>query len=108
MISKDEFLKAIDATKSYSEVTNDIYNICRKHHMDASFGIGDNLVDAVIDVLMDGMNDEYEYIAWWVFDCEYGKCNNTVIVKNDDGDKNCELDSAEKLYDFLVEYYNKD
>ena len=111
MISKDEFLNAIDAIRTHEMFVTDVFDVCSKHNINTDycvFGLSDSLVSTVVDLLADGMNDTYEYISWWLFDCDFGKHNNTVVVKGDDVDKSYDLDSAEKLYDFLVEYNNKD
>jgi hypothetical protein len=111
MISKDEFLNAIDAIRTHEMFAYDVYNVCSKHNVNMDYCVfepSNNLVSVVVDLLTNGMNDTDEYISWWLFDCDFGKYNNTVVVKGDNVDESYDLDSAEKLYDFLVKYNNKD
>jgi len=106
MISKEEFLKAIEVLRQQSQV-DDNFQI----HLEAAFPgsyapIYDNrLWTLSINLLEQLIEDKAEYISWWVFETDFGKERPDVYWKSPDGkqEKEWNLTTAELLYDFLVE-----
>lgn len=68
-----------------------------------------SLQDALIDVLASAMNlptDDYigNTIAWWVYETDCGQISPIITVQSKDGKRNKEfnLNTIERLYDFCV------
>lgn len=106
MIAKEEFLKAIETLKQQDSIDNNF-----QAHMGAAFPgsyapIYENFLWALsIHLLELAMEDRYEYVSWWVYETDFGKCEDmTEITWTEDGqEKSVNLMTAEALYDFLVE-----
>lgn len=63
------------------------------------------LFKALIRILSIELFDENKFIEYFIEECNYGKNPKKVIWKDtNDNKKEVLLDSAEKLYDFLLEY----
>ena len=106
MITKAEFIKAIEALKQQDAI-DDNFQI----HMEAAFPgsyapIYENCLWSLsIHLLELAMEDRYEYIDWWVWETKFGKDNPNVTWNSSDGEpeKVWVLDTPEALYDYLVE-----
>lgn len=106
MISKEEFIKAIEALKQQNAVDDNFHT-----HMEAAFPgsyapIYENVLWALsIHLLELAMEDRYEYVSWWVYETDFGKREDmTEITWTEDGqEKSVNLMTAEALYDFLVD-----
>lgn len=64
------------------------------------------LEEIVINLLskLMGLNDESDTISWWIYDCDWGwKGDDCIAIEG----KSISLNSAEGLYDYLVEYEAK-
>lgn len=112
MISKEEFLKAIDALKQQNAVDDNFHT-----HMEFAFPgsyapIYENGLWALsIHLLESAMEDRYEYVNWWIYETDYGKRESmTTVSWTEDRQKiSVNLTTPEALYDFLVEnakHYN--
>lgn len=106
MITKEEFLKAIEALKQQNVIDDNFQT-----HMEAAFPgsfapIYENSLWALsIHLLELAMEDRYEYVSWWVYETDFGKREDmTEITWTEDGqEKTVNLMTAEALYDFLVD-----
>ena len=52
-------------------------------------------LESLLDVLKETI-DNYEYISWWLYE------DVEKIVRFNDGRTKVKLDTAEQLYDFLI------
>lgn len=106
MITKEEFLKVIDAIKQQNTVDDNFHT-----HMELAFPgsyapIYENGIWALSILLLElAMEDHYEYVNWWIYKTNYGKRENmTTVSWTEDGQKmSVKLTTPEALYDFLVE-----
>ena len=106
MITKAEFIKAIEALKQQDAIDDNFQT-----HMEAAFPgsyapIYENCLWSLsIHLLELAMEDRYEYIDWWVWETKFGKDNPNVTWNSSDGEpeKVWVLDTPEALYDYLVE-----
>ena len=48
-------------------------------------------------VLKEAVNDQYDYISWWLYDTD------DYIVETKDGSQKWDLQEPEALYDYLME-----
>ena len=81
---ENKFLEGLDAVSP--ETNNDTFIYCDYESL-------------VVDLMIEEMKDKDEVISWWIYDTEFGTNDSfrTLFVE----DKQVELDSAEKLYDYL-------
>lgn len=109
MISKEEFIKAIEALKQQNAVDDNF-----QLHMEAAFPgsyapIYENVLWALsIHLLELAMEDRYEYVNRWVYETDYGKREDmTEISWTEEGqEKSVNPTTPEALYDFLAEQTN--
>lgn len=98
MISKETFLKAIDLIKEQDTVNKEFSHALEKvgngHFL---FETDNKYLEALLMVLREGINDKYDYISWWLY--EESPDNK---ITSADGKKEWILDTADKLYDFIV------
>lgn len=58
--------------------------------------------------LMNAIGDKYEWVSWYVNTTKYGKVNNSVSTgDSSENVKHYVIDSADALYDFLIDYYSE-
>lgn len=62
------------------------------------FGCKNRCLDALLMVLKEAVNDQYDYIDWWLYEA-----SPEYQVWSDNGTKEWCLKEPEKLYDFIVE-----
>lgn len=103
MISKETFVKSINAIKDSWDMADELNDIFRKHSRDDfsdGFSYVDpNLVDILITVLEEGMLDKARFVSWWCFDCNFGE---NSIVEDENGIQHT-LDTPGELYNFLIQ-----
>ncbi|KAA0888727.1 hypothetical protein [Oryzomonas rubra] len=103
MISKQEFVKALNAILAREALRNKIDNDM------AGIGIGiiaDPLEDALVDVLDATLDLNHPpkdgIVSWWLYECSavtaprVGKCSI--------GDKDYTITTPEELYDYAMDY----
>ena len=102
MISKECFINTISDMKKLDEIENKVSLIYRENGIDCcNTGIRCNYESIILDLLEDAMNDKGEWIAWWIFEMNFGEGVTEDSAQYEDG---CpiRLYTAEDLYDFLV------
>ena len=108
MISKGNFLTAVETIKETEEFYMELGRVCREHDINSEFldnSVDLKLQDVIVDILSDAMGDIDEFIPWWLYDCRYGSDHAEITVKENATYIKYELDTAENLYNFLVKYY---
>lgn len=111
MITKEEFLKAIEALKKQSE-TDDNFDT----HMSAAFPgsyapIYENALWELSIHLLELLTEyPYDYISWWIWETEFGKREDmtTVSWEENGKERSANLNTPEALYDFLKECAEKE
>ena len=104
MIRKDDFVRSINAILEQAERDEEVNNaldvICGN---DYSFCVAETstiVTTALLDLLRNLINDEDDYIGWWLYE------DVEKEVKDAFGNI-IELDTPEKLYDFLISNYKQ-
>lgn len=109
MISKADFVNIIEAIKDADNFMTDIAVVCGKYGVEYEGGTTDiccKLLSSIVELLTSVFNDTDQWISWWVYDCQYGKVYSTVKTQDADGNwAEEDIDTPEKLYDFLVNRY---
>lgn len=110
MISKEKFAKIMNHLRNREDMAQKILQI----HLDYDIPVSDakmscprdfGLEDIVLDLLVNIFHDGQDLISTWMVDGDFGRDIN--------GRKffyNCEeidLDTPEKLYDLLMEFYKR-
>lgn len=106
MISKEKFVEIINRLKDYNDLQDKIQNLFRDNidnqEMDfmnaGSICIGHESV--VVDLLKNIFDDKYDYIGYYLYECDYGRETENKIFDNDD--KPIDISTPEKLYDYLI------
>jgi hypothetical protein len=63
----------------------------------------DGLYDTLVDVVSDKYNDKHEWIKWFVYDNDFGKCGLEAVI----GRKKLVADSVKKLFKIMETQYGK-
>lgn len=108
MLTKNEFVHVIENMKEVDDFYDDFYEVTRKHGiggMDSFDDMHCKMSSLLGDVLISMFDDTDHYLDWWLWDCEYGSDHADVCwVDEKTGEKkSVNLDTPEKLYDFLIE-----
>lgn len=113
MLTKKEFVHVIETMKETDAFYDDFYNVISKYGlggMDSFENMHCKMSSVLNDVLTSMFSDDEHYLDWWMWDCDYGKDHADVDwVDEKTGEKmHVNLNTPEKLYDFLVEQMKND
>lgn len=104
MIRKDDFVRGINAILEQAERDEEINNaldvICGNDYSSCVAETSTIVTTALIELLGNLINDEDDYISWWLYE------DVDKIITDAFGNK-IEIDTPEKLYDFLVNNYKQ-
>lgn len=104
MIRKDDFVRSINAILEQAERDEEINNaldvICGNDYSSCVAETSTIVTTALIELLGNLTNDEDDYIGWWLYE------DVEKEVKDAFGNI-VELDTPEKLYDFLISNYKQ-
>ena len=96
-ISKELFCKAIHLLQEQEAVDDEFGRVLQKvgngHFV---FGTENRYREALLMVLKDGLNDQYDYIDWWLYE---GAPDYKVWTE--DESREWDLTEPEALYDFI-------
>ena len=98
IITKETFCKALEMIREQERINDDFSQALQKvgngYYV---FGTENRYYDAMLMVLKEAVNDQYDYISWWLYDTD------DYIVETTDGSQKWDLREPEALYDYLVE-----
>ena len=97
MLSKETFceaLRKIQAQKNRDEQFSKVLTLMGDGHF--VFEGGAPLLAALLDVLKEAVNVQYDYISWWLYDA----APDYEVWTDDEKTKWC-LKEPESLYDFI-------
>ena len=104
MIRKDDFVRSINAILEQAERDEEINNaldvICNNDYSSCVAETSTIITTALIELLGNLTNDEDDYINWWLYE------DVDKVVTDVFGNK-IEMDTPEKLYDFLINNYKQ-
>lgn len=108
-MTKETFIKALEAIQRQHEQDCEKAELLEKVFPE-SFAANlmyDNglLQNAIIAILTEAMNDTDNFIEHFLWELDFGRKGEKLEVKTADG-KQHHLTAAEKLYNFLKEYYD--
>lgn len=98
MISKETFCKAIELIQEQDRINEEFSkSLASMGNGHFVFGTEDRCREALLLVLAEAVNDQYDYIEWWLYEP-----NICRVVRLADGSKCWDLATPEALYDFIV------
>lgn len=108
-LSKDEFVDIIHRLQEASELVDKVEELFRnsRENIDCDFCNGARLQIShegiVVRLLEKLMHDDAEIICHFIYELEYGKAYTQGCVM--DGDREIDISTEEKLYEYLIEKY---
>lgn len=103
MISRDRFVRVINFVKKMHEAEDEINEVYKRNNMEFNNFSFCEYEGELIDLLIDCVNDEDDWICWWIYDTKCGKelANDNLWAEDENGNK-IDLTTPEKLYDYIV------
>lgn len=101
MFSKEEFVEILNALCKERDVLSELYQKYNIDIIDCGWRQSDYYL---VKLLQYVFNDEASWIDWWCWETDFGRDWDLSRLYYTENDREVELiiDSAEKLYDFLV------
>jgi len=106
LISKEEFCQIIKRLKDTDDIVdkvNNMFNSSIDNKINDFMNAASLMIcheDIVVQLLEKMFNDTHN-ISWWLYECNYGE--DFKIGDLTDSDKEIDLTTPEKLYDYLIE-----
>lgn len=111
MISKEEFIERIKELDEISEADWELDRALKRIAPSDFTGFSrPQLTNEKLNSLIDDMDDKYEYISWWLYDCpDHGRGeDDKCTVWSKDEKRKWVIKTPEDLYDYLAEIYEED
>lgn len=100
MLKRETFVSAIGKIKQHEAIMDKMRAILREFGDFApSLDFGSLHLEALLAVLKDAMNDEGDYISWWL----YEDLDHTITWTQGDYECSRDLNDVNALYDYLIE-----
>lgn len=106
-MSKEEFCEIINRLHEATEIQESVHNIfmhssdnIKNNFMNAA-ALQINHEDIVVKLLEEIMNDEYNFIQYFIYELDYGKRWTKESIVKADG-TTIDISTPEKLYDYLT------
>jgi hypothetical protein len=106
MMTKEQFVNRIGLIQNFNskqEVLSDLIDKITDGYGIVEFG--DDLANEIIDMISEdmGIAEGDDLIEWWL----YEDVDKIVYETKNDKEIKIEVETAEQLYDYIVENYNK-
>lgn len=99
MLKREIFVDAISKIKKHEELMDRLDTVCREFgSFRPSLDFGNLHLQALLEVLKDAMDDEYDYISWRL----YGGTDHIVSWEENGRTVSVDLTDVNDLYDFLA------
>ena len=99
LLSKDTFCKALRMIKEQEAINDEVAATLGKVSDGCyTFGCNNKWFDALIMVLQEAVNDQYNYIEWWLYEAT----EDYKVWESDEGGREWCLKEPEALYDYIV------
>lgn len=99
MLKRETFVDAISKIKKHEELMDRLDTVCREFgSFRPSLDFGNLHLQALLEVLKEAMDDEYDYISWWLYE------GTDYIVSWEENGKTVSVDLTDvnDLYEFLA------
>lgn len=101
-MNKELFISTIDKLRALDRKQSEFSNML--HKIDSEFGgclIHSKTIEMVEDLLKNLMNDEYDYIGYYMWELDFGDKYYEGVISEADGTP-IPLSTAEDLYNLLM------
>lgn len=110
MITLETFKKCVKAIQHQDEIDKQLTNLLIGDGCSGWVTTGEELINSMRALLKDSINDQYDYIDWWLYDVEKGNRKVYERKKNEFCDEVqliYDLEDLDSLYYYILgEYYN--
>ena len=97
LLSKETFCRALQMIQQQDKVDEQFSEALRLvGNVFFLYGVGNRYHDALLMVLKEAMNDQYNYIDWWMYDTD------DYRVWTKDGKREWDLKEPGALYDYIA------
>lgn len=104
-ISKEKFIRYINAIKDIYDYKDNIYELTRKYdYLDSAVDFP-TLEYELCDLLDEVMSPISRDVSYFCYEIDFGREYEEGCVSDDEG--NIDFSTAEKLYDYLTSYKSK-
>ena len=102
MITKERFIKTMQDLKVLEDDIRDVDIALKK--LDPDFGgfYISRCLTLTLDLLKAAMNDEYDYIGYYIFEIDWGKKWKPGTITENNGKKDIKLKTLEDLYNYIT------
>lgn len=101
MLDKETFVKAINFIEERNNACMEINKLFAKEFEDSVFYPYFKYDNMLVEVLAAAMDDQGDWISYFLWGCDYGKAMELGDVTEADGTP-IDISTSEKLYDFLI------
>ena len=111
MITLETFKKCVKATQHQDEIDKQLTDLLIGSECSGWVTTGEELINAMRALLKDSMNDQYNYIDWWLYDVDEGERKVWENKKDPSSEQSLRfeynLEDLDSLYYYILgEYYN--
>lgn len=101
VFSKEQFVNFMDKLEEYVHKNNDIEEFLRKElELGMIYGPVEKCCDLIVLILQTAMNDENDWINYYIYELDFGKSYKKGSITDVDG-TDIPLRNAEDLYKLL-------
>ena len=112
MISKKKFVEIIGRLRDYNDLQDKIQNLFRDNidNQEMDFMNAGSICvsheSVVVDLLKNIFDDKYDYISYYLYECDYGRETENKILDNDN--EPIDISTPAKFYDYLIKNMEKE
>ena len=111
MITLETFKKCVKAIQHQDEIDKQLTDLLIGSECSGWVTTGEELINAMRALLKDSMNDQYNYIDWWLYDVDEGERKVKKKKKDPSSEQSLRfeynLEDLDSLYYYILgEYYN--
>jgi len=99
-MEKESFIKYMEELMRIKGIEDDLNKVLRRYANDFNNLFFTPYETLIVEILKDAMNDEYDWISYWLYDCDCGTNDNADSVKDKDG-KKIPLRTLDDLYNII-------
>ena len=112
MLTKIEFVKAIEAIKTINDKLNKNVKNGNLRVVFSEYSLQDDMISLLESAMAIPVDQNYgSVISWWIYENDFGKGNLAIIIKDAVGDKPDEkvyLKTPENLYNYCKDISAED
>ena len=105
MLSKEEFISYINEYREEADTISELYRNYGIDFIELQWYKSSNNFEKLLSFIMDDKEDKIfgTNISWWCWETDFGRNEEMTQIFNEDGSVYKDIQTAEDLYDYLVE-----